>query len=350
MARKRRGALAAAAAAAVAAALLLLGIPAAPRALAAESLSVNLAAVTGPSTAVGEGFLYGVSQDGTQPADQYTQPLGITAFRGGGHVTGGWVDDGYAYGSGTQADVNTVIAQARRLSQAPYHAQYQALLSDIWGADGGQPSNTVYPCANGNCSNWVTFIDKTVGALQASGPEVRLRHLQRAGHLRVLADASVNSTQYFQMWDTAYQEIRRIAPGATIVGPVVRLHPAAPGRVEHLAGPRQGRREPSRTRSPTTTRATSTTRSRSPRPSTATCPRPGSRRPVVGQRVPARRPADRRCHRLVPGPFRAVRLHQRHARQLGLLHDTQPHRGPHPERRQPGSRTATGGRCAPTPT
>ena len=44
-----------------------------------------------------------------------------------------------------QADVNTVIAQARRLTQAPYHAQYQVILSDIFGADGGEPSNTDVP-------------------------------------------------------------------------------------------------------------------------------------------------------------------------------------------------------------
>ena len=54
--------------------------------------------------------------------------------------------------------MNTVIAQARRLTQPPYHAQYQVILSDIFGADGGQPSNTSYPCTNGNCSNWVTFV------------------------------------------------------------------------------------------------------------------------------------------------------------------------------------------------
>src|SRR5581483_3227739 len=102
-------------------------------------LSVNLASVTRPATGVGEGFLYGVRQDGTQPTDQNLVPLGITAFRGGGHGSGGWIGDGYQHGSGTQADVNTVIAQAWRLTQPRTHAQYQVLLSDIFGADAGQP-------------------------------------------------------------------------------------------------------------------------------------------------------------------------------------------------------------------
>jgi hypothetical protein len=47
---------------------------------------MNLASTILPATGVGEGFLYGVSQDGAQPAAQLLQPLGITAFRGGGHV------------------------------------------------------------------------------------------------------------------------------------------------------------------------------------------------------------------------------------------------------------------------
>jgi hypothetical protein len=202
----------------LAAALGLLALPAVPSAQAAESLSVNLGSVTGPATAVGEGFLYGISQDGTQPADQYLQPLGITAFRGGGWFSGGWIKDNYTFGSATQADIDSIIAQAKRLTQPPYHAQYQVLLSDLYGLNGGQPSNTVYPCDNGNCSNWATFIDQTVAALQASGLKFAY-DIDNEPDISVFWKAGVDSTQYFQMWDTAYKEIRRIAPGTTIVGP-----------------------------------------------------------------------------------------------------------------------------------
>jgi hypothetical protein len=190
----------------------------AENASAAESLSVNLASTTGPATGVGEGFLYGVSQDGTQPPDQYLQPLGITAFRGGGHVSGGWIGDGYQNGSGTQADVNTVIAQARRLTQSPYHAQYQVILSDIFGADGGQPSNTTYPCTNGNCSNWVTFIGDVVGELQATGLPFAY-DIWNEPDISIFWPGGAQTTQYYQMWQSAYKEIRSVAPNATIVGP-----------------------------------------------------------------------------------------------------------------------------------
>jgi hypothetical protein len=215
----------------VAGAAIVVAVPLAPgaegQAATAVSLSVNLASVRGPSTGVGEGFLYGVSQDGTQPADQFLQPLRFNAFRGGGHVTRGWIGDGYRFGSGTQTDVNVVLSQARRLTRAPYSAQYQVLLSDLYGNDGGQPSNTMYPCANGDCSNWVAFIDAVVGPLQSSGLTFAYDIYNEPDISVFWPNGSVNSTQYFQMWDSAYRELRRIAPSALIVGPSFAFTPLA---------------------------------------------------------------------------------------------------------------------------
>jgi hypothetical protein len=189
-----------------------------------EALSVDLSSTHGASTGVGEGFLYGISQDGTQPSDQYLAPLHITAYRGGGHASSGWIGDGYRYGSGTQADVNEAITQAKRLTQGSYSAQYQVILTDVYGADGGQPSNTVYPCDNGDCSNWVSFIDSTVGALQASGLKFSY-DIWNEPDISAFWTRGMNSTQYFQMWDTAYRELRKVAPGATIVGPSLAYTP-----------------------------------------------------------------------------------------------------------------------------
>jgi hypothetical protein len=140
-------------------------------------------------------------------------------------VTRGWIGDSYKYGSGTQTDVNTVITQARRLTQGSYHAQYQVILSDIYGNDGGQPSNTVYPCTNGDCSNWISYIDAVVGALQASGLTFAYDIYNEPDISVFWPNGSVNSTQYFQMWDAAYRELRRIAPNALIVGPSFAFTP-----------------------------------------------------------------------------------------------------------------------------
>nr|WP_217698450.1 RICIN domain-containing protein [Peterkaempfera griseoplana] len=202
----------------------MLVVPTHEASAATETLSVDLSATRGPATGVGEGFLYGVSQDGTQPADQYLQPLGINAFRGGGWFSGGWIKDNYTYGSATKADIASIVAQATRLTQPPYHAQYQVILSDLWGNNGGQPSNETYPCDNGDCSNWSSFIDSTVGALQASGLPFAY-DIYNEPDISVFWTRGMNSAQYFQMWDTAYREIRRVAPNAKIVGPSLAFTP-----------------------------------------------------------------------------------------------------------------------------
>jgi hypothetical protein len=225
--RVKPGRLAAWAGLAVAVALALLALPAAPRALAAETLTVNLAATTGSATGVGEGFLYGTSQDGTEPPDQFIEPLGITAMRAGGHATptGGWIADGYAYGTSTKAQVAEVITQARRFTATPYHAQYQVLLSDIYGADGSQPSDTTWPCTDDNCANFVTFLDDVVGAIQASGVTVTY-DLWNEPDTSAFWAPGVDTTQYFEMWDTADNTIKSLAPSAFTVGPDFAADPA----------------------------------------------------------------------------------------------------------------------------
>jgi len=191
---------------------------------ATGSLTVDLGSARGPATGVGSGFLYGMSQDGTQPSDALLEPLKINAFRGGGHV-GNWIADGYRYGSGTQASVNSVIAQARRLTAAPHNIrQYQAILSDLYGADAGQPASTIWPCDNGDCSNYVAFLNAVVPVLQNSGIKFSY-DIWNEPDLSIFWARGMNTTQYFQMWDTAFKELRRLAPSAILVGPSTAATP-----------------------------------------------------------------------------------------------------------------------------
>lgn len=96
---RRKAVLVAAVAAACALGLPLL-TPTVSAAATAEPLSVNLASPTAAPNDVGEGFLYGLSQNGSSPADNYLEPLDITLMRGGGaRIAGdGWIGDGYTDG------------------------------------------------------------------------------------------------------------------------------------------------------------------------------------------------------------------------------------------------------------
>jgi Carbohydrate esterase 2 N-terminal len=184
------------------------------------TVTVNLAQTGAAPTHVGAGYLYGLSQDGTGPADDWMQPLSPTLFRGGGaRLAGdGWIGDGYTAGSGFQTRITSALDQAKRVTAAPYNATYHLLVSDLYGADTTQPSNTVYPCDNGNCSNWTTFIDTVVGDVQASGVKNIDFDIWNEPDGTGFWPRGVDSTQYFQMWDTAVREIRRLDPSAVIVG------------------------------------------------------------------------------------------------------------------------------------
>jgi hypothetical protein len=200
------------------AALLVVAVPASAGATT-ETLSVDLATTAGPMTGVGQGFLYGLSQDGSSPGDNYLQPLNPTMMRGGGaRIAGdGWIGDGYKPGAGYQARINSIIAQAKRMAQTPYHAEYQLMLSDLWGADLTQPSNALYPCNNGDCSNWITFIDDTVAAMQKAGVTVTYEPYNEPNGSGFFPPGI--GTQYWQLWNSAVKEIRRLAPSAQIEGP-----------------------------------------------------------------------------------------------------------------------------------
>ncbi|WP_198586982.1 RICIN domain-containing protein [Glycomyces xiaoerkulensis] len=182
------------------------------------ALNVDLAAEVGPSKDVGLGFLYGATGDGSQPSDELLEPLRMNAFRAGGHMTRGWIEDGYQYGSATQTIIDSIVAQAERFTAPPYEAQYQVILSDVYGAFGGQGADTMYPCDNGDCSNWADFVATVVGTLQDTGMPMSY-DIWNEPDIDIFWTRGVNSEQYFQMWDTAVREIRRVDPDAVILGP-----------------------------------------------------------------------------------------------------------------------------------
>src|SRR5689334_13238542 len=114
-----------------------------------KELSVDLSAKTKRSEGVGLGILYGITQDGLQPSDEFLEPLKINAFRSGGWYAGGWIKDKYTFGPGTQANIDAVIAEAKRLQRPPRQkVEYQVLLSDVFGSTGGAPANTLWPCTD----------------------------------------------------------------------------------------------------------------------------------------------------------------------------------------------------------
>ena len=101
----------------------------------------------------------------------------------------------------------------------PCHATYDLLLNRCAiGLDNQQPSNTIYPCDNSNPTNYIAFIDAVVAAVKASGVYVSY-DIQNEPDGTGFWQRGINSPQYYQMWDTAVREIRRLQPNAWIIGP-----------------------------------------------------------------------------------------------------------------------------------
>jgi hypothetical protein len=196
--------------------------PAVPAFAGSQTVTVNFTSTIGTANGVGSGFLYGLSQDGTGPDGGLLASLAPTSGRGGGARLsgGGWIGDGYTDGAGFTTRIDSAIDQARRLNQLPTHASYDLLLSDLYGADTTEPSGTTFPCANGNCSNWISFIDDVVADVQAAGVNVNYDIWNEPDNGSFWAPGYAG-TQYFQMWDSAVHEIRRLVPSASIVGPSV---------------------------------------------------------------------------------------------------------------------------------
>ena len=201
-----------------------------PAAAATRSLTINMASTVGPVTHVGQGYLYGLNQDGTQPPDSLLGPLHTNLLRGGGaHLAGdGWIGDGYSAGTHFQARIDEVIADARRITSAPYSGRFVVMFNDLWGWDDTENTSTdKQPCDAGNCSNWISMIDTAIAKFQAAGVSVIYEPWNEPDYSHFMVGGSVNSTQYFQLWDSAVNEIHLKAPGAQIDGPAFSILNAA---------------------------------------------------------------------------------------------------------------------------
>ncbi len=200
-----------------------LGLAPLPANALTQSVSVDVSSTGGAPSSVGRGFLYGLSNDGAAPSDALLQPIKPASFRGGGEidVDGSW---GWALGpSQFTPRYNVVKAQAQRVTNAPYNATYDVLVSDLWGSDGSgqRPANIAEPCDDGTaCTNWVAFLTTLVNNLSADGL------LNSKVRFDIWNEPAANSyfwprtmSQYYTMWDVGVRTLRSLDPDAVIVGP-----------------------------------------------------------------------------------------------------------------------------------
>jgi hypothetical protein len=191
-------------------------------AYAADSVTINLASQLGAPTYRASGFLYGISQNGTQPPATVQSDIKTRFMRAGGSQTncpnGGAVNGDYA------TRWNSTLAYFRR-AQA-IGARLIILPSDIWGAD-AVCTVPRWPGDNGNWTEYTNFLNQLINDVIANGMTGSnvMWDIWNEPELSIFWGRS--QSQYLETWRRAYQQIRSRIPNAVIVGPSMAGQPSS---------------------------------------------------------------------------------------------------------------------------
>ena len=187
---------------------LILGF-AAPAQAADESISVDFAIAGGAPTYRASGWIYGMTEDASGPADHFYTDLKFQAMRAGGaqlDQPGGWVSGKY------ERRWNSTRAQILRT-----HAlggTFILLPHDLWGAD--TYPITRFPGDNGNWADYDRFLTRVIADVRATGVPVQW-DIWNEPNLDLFWKRP--QSQYFELWRRTYQRLRVEMPGTLLVGP-----------------------------------------------------------------------------------------------------------------------------------
>ncbi|KAJ7027779.1 glycoside hydrolase family 39 protein [Mycena alexandri] len=179
------------------------------RQTAAQITTVDLSVNTGSPIRRASGVLYGVPDTKNQiPSSFYT----------GAQFTGatGWIFGGYT------ARFQDVLSNFQTARQ--FNAQFILKMSDLWGTDGTQGANGVYPGANGDFTEFDAYLAQLVADLKANGMTTNIK-LLIWNEPNLTAFWNAPQAQYFAMWNHAVQFLRAHLPGVPIAGPALATAP-----------------------------------------------------------------------------------------------------------------------------
>ncbi|MEU8607245.1 ricin-type beta-trefoil lectin domain protein [Actinoplanes sp. NPDC048791] len=196
------------------------GVLAAPAPARADdqSISVNFAATTAAPTYRASGWIYGMTENGTAPPDNFFTDIKYQAMRAGGAQLpgGGWQGGGY--------DRRWNATRAQMLRTKALGGTFILLPHDLWGADGaGIPR---FPGDNGNWTDYDNFLTRVITDVKATGVPVQW-DIWNEPNLSIFWNRT--QAQYFELWRRTYQRLRADMPGTLIVGPSLAGVPSTSG-------------------------------------------------------------------------------------------------------------------------
>ncbi|MEO8900646.1 MAG: hypothetical protein ABI488_03320, partial [Polyangiaceae bacterium] len=172
---------------------------------AKDSVTLDMAMAQGAPTYVGSGFIYGISEDGTQPPTPLLTDIKVTGFSAGRGVTAGC---GQTAWDSHWKVIKGYYAKAKEMG-----VPMQILVSD----------NYQYSCplpgAGGDWTTFTTFMAQLIAEVQAAGmtgPDVRWELWNEPDYSGFW---SGTQAQWLDTWKHAYEQVRAAIPGAIIEGP-----------------------------------------------------------------------------------------------------------------------------------
>lgn len=187
----------------------------------ADRVAIDLATELGAPTYRASGFIYGLSQDGTQPSQSMQSDIRTQFIRAGGAQIGcpdgGWVNGGYA------ARWNSVAGYYERTRAIG--ATFILLIHDLWGAD-AVCNVPFWPGDDGDWTAYTDFMNQVIDDAIANGmtgSDVQW-DIWNEPDLAIFWERS--QSQYLEMWKRGYEMIRAAIPNAVIVGPSTAGQPS----------------------------------------------------------------------------------------------------------------------------
>ena len=186
----------------------LVGVNGTAAQAADESITIDFSTNGGSPTYRASGWIYGMSEDATNPPDHFFTDVKFQAMRAGGAQLpgGGWQGGGY--------DRRWNATRAQILRTNALGGTFILLVHDLWGADGAPISR--FPGDNGDWTDYDNFLTRLVNDVRAIGVPVEW-DIWNEPNITLFWNRPIS--QYFELWRRTYDRIRAEFPTHLIVGP-----------------------------------------------------------------------------------------------------------------------------------
>ncbi|MFD5317670.1 RICIN domain-containing protein [Streptomyces sp. NPDC127098] len=180
-----------------------------PAQAADESIAVDFSVSSGSPTYRASGWIYGMTENASGPADHFYRDVNFQYMRAGGaqlDSPGGWVSGRY--------DRRWNSTRAQLLRTRDLGGEFVLLVHDLWGADGYPISR--FPGDNGDWTDYDNFLTRLINDVRATGVPVQW-DLWNEPNISLFWNRP--QSQYFELWRRTYQRVRQAFPSHLIVGP-----------------------------------------------------------------------------------------------------------------------------------